>query len=145
MTEHFCYILKSLHPNHQNLTYNGYTNDVVKRLNKHNTNKGAKATKGKGPWIPYVIITGFKTKHEALSCEWRIKKPTCTKTRPKEYCGIEGRINSLNIILNLDKWTSKKNIESENYTLYIDMNYIHLIKNIHTRFNVKDINEFTYL
>jgi len=55
-----------------NKTYVGYTNNIILRLNKHNTNKGAKSTKGYN-WI-LIYKKKFKNKNEALSFEYKLKK-----------------------------------------------------------------------
>jgi len=107
--KYYCYILYSLNPFYSNITYNGSTNDLERRLRQHNgeISGGAKATSGKGPWSYLAIIEGFENHIEALCCEWRIKHPTGKKIRPKKYCGVKGRIESLNLIMNLDNWTKK--------------------------------------
>jgi len=50
----------------------GYTNNLSLRLNKHNSNKGAKATRG----LKWKIIykRKFITKKTAMSYEYRLKK-----------------------------------------------------------------------
>ena len=53
-------------------TYVGYTNNLNLRLNKHNSNKGAKSTKGY-KWI-LIYSKKFKTKSEAMSFEYKLKK-----------------------------------------------------------------------
>ena len=53
-------------------TYVGYTNDLVLRLRKHNSNKGAKSTKGY-KWL-LIYSKKFKTKSEAMSFEYKLKK-----------------------------------------------------------------------
>ena len=53
-------------------TYVGYTNNLVNRLNKHNSNKGAKSTKGY-KWL-IIFIRKFKSKNEAMSFEYKLKK-----------------------------------------------------------------------
>ena len=53
-------------------TYVGYTNNLNLRLNKHNSNKGAKSTKGY-KWI-MIYSKKFKTKNEAMSFEYSLKK-----------------------------------------------------------------------
>jgi predicted GIY-YIG superfamily endonuclease len=120
---YFCYILRNTDDKYKKLTYNGYTTDPFNRLRCHNGEicGGAKYTHNKGIWEIYVLLTGFKDNHNALSCEWRIKHPTNSRIRPKKYCGIEGRVKSLNEILLLNKWTSKCQYENNkcNYTLYI--------------------------
>ena len=52
-------------------TYVGYTNNLDLRLNKHNSNKGAKSTKGY-KWI-LIYSKKFKTKNEAMSFEYSLK------------------------------------------------------------------------
>ena len=53
-------------------TYVGYTNNIKKRLINHNSNKGAKATKGY-KW-EIIFKKCFKTKSEAMSYEYKLKK-----------------------------------------------------------------------
>ena len=53
-------------------TYVGYTNDIFKRLAKHNSNKGAKSTKGH-KWI-LIFKKTFKNKSMAMSFEYKLKK-----------------------------------------------------------------------
>ena len=56
----------------KNKTYVGYTNNLTLRLLKHNSNKGAKATKG----YKWAIIykKKFIKKNEAMSYEYSLKK-----------------------------------------------------------------------
>ncbi len=68
---YFAYLLKSITPK-KNKTYAGYSVDVEKRLLKHNSNKGAKSTKGYKWKIIYK--KKFKTKSEAMSFEYKLKK-----------------------------------------------------------------------
>ena len=56
----------------KNKTYVGYTNDINKRLQKHNSNKGAKSTKGYEWKIIYK--KKFLSKSSALSFEYKLKK-----------------------------------------------------------------------
>ena len=49
----------------------GYTVNLISRLNKHNSNKGAKATKGY-KWL-LIYSKKFKTKNEAMSFEYKLK------------------------------------------------------------------------
>ena len=53
-------------------TYVGYTNNLEKRLIKHNTNKGAKATKGYKWELIFKKI--FNNKSAAMSYEYKLKK-----------------------------------------------------------------------
>jgi len=54
-----------------NKSYVGYTNNIEKRLEKHNTNKGAKSTKGY-KWL-LIYSKKFKSKNEAMSYEYKLK------------------------------------------------------------------------
>jgi predicted GIY-YIG superfamily endonuclease len=143
----YCYILRTINPFYPNNTYNGSTNNLSRRLKQHNGLKagGAKATCNKGPWEFYAVLTGFKNQNEALSCEWKIKHPTGKKLRPKKYCGIEGRIKSLNLILSLDKWTTKSDgLENGNeYILYLSNDIYNIIdkNNIKPNIIIKSIDE----
>ena len=53
-------------------TYVGYTNNLKKRLVSHNSNKGAKFTKGR--YWKLMYFEKCKTKNEAMSREYYIKK-----------------------------------------------------------------------
>ena len=55
-----------------NKTYVGYTNNLALRLKKHNSNKGAKSTKGY-KW-KIIFKKRFLTKSKAMSFEYHIKK-----------------------------------------------------------------------
>ena len=52
-------------------SYVGYTNNLRLRLDKHNSNKGAKSTKGY-KWI-LIYSKKFNTKNEAMSFEYSLK------------------------------------------------------------------------
>ena len=68
---HFVYILKTI-DGYINKTYVGYTTDVISRLKKHNSSKGAKATRGYKWKIIYK--KRFLSKSKALSFEYNLKK-----------------------------------------------------------------------
>ena len=53
-------------------TYVGYTNNLNLRLARHNSNKGAKSTKGY-KWI-LIYSKKFKSKNSAMSYEYKLKK-----------------------------------------------------------------------
>ena len=53
-------------------TYVGYTNNITERLKKHNSNKGAKSTKGH-KW-ELIYKKKFISKSKAMSYEYKIKK-----------------------------------------------------------------------
>ncbi|OLS34571.1 endonuclease [Alkalihalophilus pseudofirmus] len=66
---HYVYILECS----DHSWYTGYTTDVGRRLDMHSSGKGAKYTKGRGPFrLKYV--QEFETKKEALQAEYAIKK-----------------------------------------------------------------------
>lgn len=67
--EHFVYMLKC---NDQTL-YTGYAVDVAERLKVHESGKGAKYTRGRGPF-ELVYIEELETKGDALRREIEIKK-----------------------------------------------------------------------
>lgn len=56
-----------------NSFYTGITNNLYKRIEAHNKNKGAKYTRGRGP-IKLIKSFGPMTKSEALSLEFKIKQ-----------------------------------------------------------------------
>jgi putative endonuclease len=64
-------MLKSISPGVKK-TYVGYTNDLISRLNKHNSNKGAKSTMGY-KWL-LIYSKKFKTKNEAMSFDYKLKR-----------------------------------------------------------------------
>jgi putative endonuclease len=53
-------------------SYVGYTNNLKARVIKHNSNKGAKSTKGY-KWL-LIYSKKFKSKNEAMSYEYKLKK-----------------------------------------------------------------------
>jgi len=64
-------MLKTL-PEYRCKTYVGYTVNLKSRLLKHNTNKGAKSTKGY-KW-ELIFKKRFSTKSKAMSYEYLLKK-----------------------------------------------------------------------
>jgi len=56
----------------KSVTYVGYTNNLIKRINLHNSGKGAKFTRGR-KWT-LIYKENFKSKKEAISREYYIKK-----------------------------------------------------------------------
>ena len=68
---YFVYILITS-SNNRYVSYVGYTSNIEKRINAHNSSKGAKFTKGR-KW-KLVFKKKFKTKSEAMKAEIKIKK-----------------------------------------------------------------------
>ena len=52
--------------------YTGYTNDLDKRIKKHNKGKGAKYTRGRTP-VTLIYQESYPSKSEALKREYEIK------------------------------------------------------------------------
>lgn len=66
---YYTYILRC----QNGILYTGYTNNIEKRVEKHNLNKGAKFTRGRGP-VEVVYTAEFPTKGEAMVREAQIKR-----------------------------------------------------------------------
>ena len=76
---YFVYMLKSKGVNP--VTYVGYTKDIIKRINLHNSGKGAKFTKGR-TW-KLIYKESFKSKSKAISREDYIKKNRTLRNKIK--------------------------------------------------------------
>ena len=71
--KYFVYLIVSTQSKYKNgISYVGYTNNLKLRLKKHNTNKGAKSTRG----FKWKIIykKRFYDKRLAMSFEYKLKK-----------------------------------------------------------------------
>ena len=116
------YILKS-----DNYSYIGMTNDFFRRWKQHNRilKGGARYTSKREYWTPVCIIDGFKTKCEAMQCEWKLKRVK----------GVYNRISNLVKILNNDKkWTKNSPlIKNQKLNIYTTDSYRFLFDNIKTR------------
>ncbi|GIO24259.1 GIY-YIG nuclease family protein [Oceanobacillus sp. J11TS1] len=66
---HLVYILKC----QDGTLYTGYTNNLDHRIRMHEEGKGAKYTRGRGPF-EIIYTCEFENKSEALREEYRIKK-----------------------------------------------------------------------
>ena len=77
---YFVYMLKSL--SKESVTYVGYTNNLKKRINLHNSNKGAKFTRGR-KW-KLIYKEKFNSKKEAISREYYIKKNRTLRNKIKK-------------------------------------------------------------
>lgn len=93
MTEHaedshwYLYILRTV----AGALYTGITTDVSRRLNQHQTGKGAKALRGKGELtLVFHCLVGGRS--DALKLEYRIKqlsknqKERLVQDQPKTLC-----------------------------------------------------------
>ena len=66
---------------HRFFSYVGYTTNIKKRLNKHNSNKGAKSTRGR-IW-KVIFKKKFLTKKLALKYEYFLKKNKLLRSKIK--------------------------------------------------------------
>ena len=73
-------------------TYVGYTNNLQKRLNKHNSNKGAKSTRGR-IW-KVIFKKKFETKKLALKYEYFLKKNKLLRSKIKNKYVNKTRSNT---------------------------------------------------
>ena len=68
---YYVYMLRNI-SNNKKKTYVGYTNNLEKRLKSHNSNKGAKSTRGY-KW-ELIFKKKFLLKSKAMSYEYKLKK-----------------------------------------------------------------------
>lgn len=54
------------------VTYVGWTNDLDRRIARHNAGTGARSTRGRA-WV-LLHVEEFKTRNEAMSREWHLKR-----------------------------------------------------------------------
>jgi putative endonuclease len=73
----FVYVLGSRRKNDRR-TYVGWTIDLDRRLQQHNAGRGAKSTRGR-TWI-LLYSERCKTRNEAMSREWYIKRDKTFRT-----------------------------------------------------------------
>ena len=106
------YIIQS-----NNRSYIGMTNDFLKRWKQHNRilKGGARYTGMSDYWTPICIIDGFKSKSEAMQCEWKLKRVK----------GYYNRLKNLSKLLQFSKrWTSKSPlIKEQKLVIYVVENY----------------------
>ena len=61
--------------------YTGWTNDLEKRVEAHNSGKGAKYTKARRP-VELAYYEEFETKEQAMKREWDILQPHLLQVFP---------------------------------------------------------------
>ena len=76
---YYVYMLKS--KGIKSVTYVGYTKDLKKRIEYHNTGKGAKFTRGR-KWV-LIYKEKYKSKKEAISREYYIKSNRSLRNKLK--------------------------------------------------------------
>ena len=79
---YFVYLIVSNLKNNKKISYVGYTNNLKKRINLHNSGKGAKFTRGR-KWR-LIYKEKFKSKKEAISREYYIKKNRTFRNKIKD-------------------------------------------------------------
>ena len=140
----YCYILRSTSEEFGNHTYNGYTNNLSRRIRQHNSiiKGGAKSTHGKGPWDYYCIISGFLDKQEALQMEWKLRTIE-GKRRPNKYNKPIGRIKGLTHILHNEYFTSnsKRPICDMELIIYLHPDYHIYLLDIPDNITIKNISD----
>ncbi|MGK7379917.1 GIY-YIG nuclease family protein [Planococcus sp. 1R117A] len=67
--KHYFYVLECADGSY----YAGYTNDLQKRLEAHNSGKGAKYTRAKGP-VKIIHHESFDAKPAAMKAEYAFKQ-----------------------------------------------------------------------
>ncbi len=67
----FVYLITTKVKN-RTISYVGYTNNLKKRINLHNSSKGAKFTRGKKWKLIYYEL--YHSKKEAMKNEYKLKK-----------------------------------------------------------------------
>ncbi|MCI9517041.1 MAG: GIY-YIG nuclease family protein [Lachnospiraceae bacterium] len=65
----YTYIVKCC----DNTLYTGWTTDLDRRIEAHNSGKGAKYTRSRRP-VELIYAERFDTKQEAMRREWEIKQ-----------------------------------------------------------------------
>ena len=68
----YVYLICTKNNNNSFTSYVGYTNNLKKRINLHNTSRGAKFTRGR-KWS-LIYKKRFKNKVEAMKYEYILKK-----------------------------------------------------------------------
>ena len=151
--QYFVYIIATKVKN-KTISYVGYTSNLSKRLNDHNTGKGAKFTRGK-KW-KIIFKKQYKTKSKAMQEEYKLKKNYLLRSEIKKnilimlkFKKIKGNLIHPTAIINWDEliigkgniigpyvvignkaqWKNKKNsgkIKIGNKNIFFEYTNIHL-------------------
>lgn len=81
----FVYILGSADKGRA-LTYVGWTNNLDRRLARHNAGTGARTTRGR-VWV-LLYSERFLTREEAMSREWHLKRDRPLRRQLALDCGL---------------------------------------------------------
>ena len=80
---YFVYLIVSKIENRKKISYVGYTVNLKKRLDLHNSGKGAKFTRGK-KW-KLVYYKKYDSKSDAMKNEYILKKNYRLRQKLKKY------------------------------------------------------------
>ena len=75
---YYVYMIKTIGSSYSK-SYVGYTNDINRRIKKHNENKGARSTRGY-KW-KLIYQRKFLSKSKAMSYEYGLKKDTIKRKK----------------------------------------------------------------
>ncbi len=84
----FVYILGSADKGRV-LTYVGWTNDLERRLARHNAGTGARTTRGR-VWM-LLYSERFISREEAMSREWHLKRDRALRRQLALDCGLSAQ------------------------------------------------------
>ena len=79
--KYYVYLIVTRHKK-RIISYVGYTNNINKRLNLHNSSKGAKFTRGKFWKLAY--LKKYSSKNLALKEEYKLKKDYILRNKIKK-------------------------------------------------------------
>lgn len=142
---HSCYILFN---NKHCSTYNGYTNNLKRRIRQHNgyIKGGAIFTTKKKKQHPdfmwqflAIIFSPQFTKISALRVEWQIKHPTGARVRPKSMNHPAGRLRGLSMALTSPKF------EDHTFVVYVHEAYKDVMMPKHPRIQYRIGSHEEYL
>jgi len=87
--KHFVYLIISFYKKRL-ISYVGYTNNIKKRLELHNSSKGAKFTRGRKWKIIYK--KGYNNKSEAMKNEYLLKINRMKRNKLKDKFKIKYKL-----------------------------------------------------
>ncbi|HCX14210.1 MAG TPA: hypothetical protein DGZ24_02705 [Rhodospirillaceae bacterium] len=82
----FVYILGSQNK-HGYRTYVGWTNDLDRRLSRHNSGSGARSTRGRAWTLLYA--ERYMTRSEAMSREWHLRRDRTFRKQLAQSVAVE--------------------------------------------------------
>ena len=94
-------------------TYVGCTVCTVRRrVRQHNGEVcgGAMQTQTGRPWIVRTVVTGFRTRREALQFEFAWRR---VHRRGRHVYSLRGRLNSLQKVCNMTRWSRNAPLADE--------------------------------